>query len=221
MRQYLLPAAAGVLLSAFDASAAGNDQAGAGLCSKGKAVSVLYAGTWYPAKVLDGPDRMGTCLVSYDGYGSNWDEWVGAQRMRPAANAAATAQAPATNAAPATSSKPVATTGKPSPASATPAAAGSAAKTPTAVPAGRYTCYTFDSGQLNYTYTDVVVQSGNRYAVGRSAGTYSFDAQGRMRFTGPMANATGRFSIRSGGKPQIDLVFNGDARASMTCPKAG
>jgi len=40
-----------------------------------------------------------------------------------------------------------------------------------------------------------------------------------MRFTGTMANATGKFSVKNGGKPQIDLVFNGDARASMSCPK--
>ncbi|WP_037083140.1 agenet domain-containing protein [Pseudoxanthomonas sp. J35] len=221
MRQYLLPAAAGLLLAGFHASAADKGQADAGLCSKGKAVSVLYAGTWYPAKVLDGPDRMGTCLVSYDGYGSNWDEWVSAQRMRPAANAAPIPQKPATAAAPATSSKPAAAAGKASPATTAATATGSTAKAPASVPAGKYTCYTFDNGQLNYTYTDVVVQAGNRYSVGKSAGTYSFDAQGRMRFTGPMANATGRFSVKSSGKPQIDLVFNGDARASMTCPKAG
>ncbi|MFA7431764.1 MAG: agenet domain-containing protein, partial [Rhodospirillaceae bacterium] len=66
-----------------------------GLCTKGQAVSVLYAGEWYPAKVLDGPDRMGTCLVSYDGYASNWDEWVNASRMRPAsAQPVAAAQQP-------------------------------------------------------------------------------------------------------------------------------
>src|SRR5690606_5709788 len=63
----------------------------AGLCVPGQAVEVLYAGQWYPARVIEGPDNSGTCKISYDGYGSNWDEWVNAQRLRPAANVAAPA----------------------------------------------------------------------------------------------------------------------------------
>jgi len=59
-----------------------------GLCVKGSTVSVYYAGQWYPAKVLEGPDKMGTCKISYDGYGSNWDEWVSAKRMRAEVTAA-------------------------------------------------------------------------------------------------------------------------------------
>lgn len=38
-----------------------------------------------------------------------------------------------------------------------------------------------------------------------------------MRFTGTMGNATGKFSVKRSGKPQIDLVFDGDKRASMAC----
>jgi len=172
--------------------AAGAEPSPSALCAKGQAVSVLYGGEWYPARVLDGPDRMGTCLVSYDGYGSNWDEWVNAGRMRPAAGkqaSAAPAQAPA-NAA------------------------------PSIVSAGKYSCYTYDNGQLNYTYTDVQIQADGRYAVGGKGGRYTLSEGGAMRFTGTMANATGKFSVKNGGKPQIDLVFNGDARASMSCPKA-
>lgn len=162
----------------------------AGLCVKGRAVSVLYAGEWYPAKVLDGPDGMGTCLVSYDGYGSNWDEWVSAKRMRTATGSQA------------------------------PEPAREPQATPTAVPPGKYSCYTFDNGVLNYTYTDVQILDGSRYAVGAKDGTYSLSGGGAMRFTGIMSNATGTFSVKTGGKPQIDLIFNGDPRASMTCPKA-
>ncbi len=168
------------------------------LCVKGRAVSVLYGGQWYPAKVLDGPDNMGSCLVSYDGYGSNWDEWVNAARMRPGGGK----EAAAPTARPDTSTTPP------------PAADGTSA-----IPPGKYSCYTFDNGQLNYTYTDVVIQPGGRYAVGNDRGSYTLSDGGAMRFSGTMANATGKFSVKNGGKPQIDLVFNGDARASMSCPK--
>lgn len=162
------------------------------VCVKGQAVSVLYAGTWYPAKVLDGPDPMGTCLVSYDGYGSNWDEWVNISRIRPMENqtsAAAPAQQP---------TAPAVTT----------------------VPTGKYNCYTYDYGQLNYTYTDVLIQADGRYAVGSEGGSYTLSEDGTLSFTGTMANAVGKLSVKNNGKAQIDLVFNGDTGASMTCPKA-
>ena len=171
------------------------------LCAAGKPVSVLYGGQWYPARVLQGPDRMGTCLVAYDGYGSNWDEWVSANRMRPAAAESAPRQAPPRQSA-APDSPPTASTGAQS------------------VPVGKYSCYTFDNGQLNYTYTDVVIEAGGRYAVGNKGGNYTLSPAGALSFTGTMSNASGKFSIKTGGKPQIDLVFNGDTRASMTCPKA-
>lgn len=188
----------------FAAGAAPAQQASP-LCNAGQAVSVLYAGQWYPAKVLKGPDAMGTCLVSYDGFGSNWDEWVKGSRMR-----AATANA----------TKPV--TGDPARGSQAAAAPAPAQPTPGGgqpVPAGKYSCYTFDNGQLNYAFTDVVIQPGGRYAVGTSAGTFTVGAGGAMAFTGTMANAKGRFAIKSSGKPQIDLVFDGDTRASMACSR--
>lgn len=162
------------------------------LCAAGEAVSVLYAGQWYPAKVLKGPDSMGTCLVSYDGFGANWDEWVKPGRMRAGAGGS---KAPE------------------------PAPSGRAARAQS-VPPGKYSCYTFDNGQLNYAFTDVVIQPGGRYSVGNSAGTFAVAAGGAMTFTGTMANAKGRFAIKSSGKPQIDLVFDGDARASMSCARS-
>lgn len=167
--------------------------AASGLCVKGQAVSVLYAGQWYPAKVLDGPDNMGTCLISYDGFGPNWDERVNAQRMRPAP-----AAAKPTEARPAAQPKGTAS-----------------------VPAGKYNCYTFDSGQLNYTYTDVVIHDASRYSVGNKGGTYKLAGDGAMSFTGTMSNVVGKFSVKNTGKPQIDLIFNGDPRASMACSRAG
>lgn len=188
------------LLAAAGLSAACAVQAqesqGASLCVAGAAVSVLYGGQWYPAKVLKGPDRMGTCLVSYDGYGSNWDEWVSPNRMRPASGGArAEKSAPFGGTAPAQPADPK------------------------SVPPGKYSCYTFDNGQLNYTYTDIVIEAGNRYSVGNQSGSFNLSPGGRLGFTGTLSNASGKFAIKTGGKPQIDLVFNGDARASMSCPK--
>lgn len=174
----------------------GTDQGAA--CPRGAKIEVLSAGKWYPAKVLDGPDRMGTCLVSYDGYGSNWDEWVNASRMRRAA----VVDGPVAKPAPAA----------PRPEGLKPEAAASG------VPAGTYACYTFDAGQLNYTYTDVVVRSDGRYAVGNAEGRFTLSRNGALAFTGPLANAAGKFALK-GGKPQIDLVFNGNALSSMSCPK--
>lgn len=57
---------------------------GADLCVPGAAVAVLYGGDYYAATVLEGPASDGTCLVSYDGYPSTWDEWVSPPRLRSA-----------------------------------------------------------------------------------------------------------------------------------------
>lgn len=154
-------------------------------CIKGRAVSVQYAGAWYPAKVLDGPDPLGTCLVAYDGYGSNWDEWVNVSRMGPAAGQ--------------------------------PAAAAEAWPVAVTVPVGRYGCYSYDNGRLNYLYTDVHIRADGRYVVGEQGGRYTLGEGGALRFTGALAKATGTFSVKTGGRAQIDLVFHDDTRASMAC----
>lgn len=182
---------------------AGADQEEA--CPRGAKIEVLSAGKWYPAKVLDGPDRMGTCLVSYEGYGSNWDEWVNANRMRNAVHG----ETPIARPSPAPTPSP--TTPRTDESKPGGAASG--------VPAGVYACYTFDAGQLNYTYTDVVVRGGGRYAVGNKEGSFTLSPTGTLAFTGPLANATGKFALK-GSKPQIDLVFNGNALSSMSCPKS-
>lgn len=87
-----------------------------------------------------------------------------------------------------------------------------------AVPPGKYPCYTFEAGQLNYTYTDVVIASGNRYSVGNSSGNYNA-AGNKVTFTGPMSNVVATLSIKNGGVPQLDLVFDGDPRKSMSCSR--
>lgn len=108
----------------------------------------------------------------------------------------------------------------PASAPATPPASSSAARSSATVPPGKYSCYTFDAGQLNYSYTDVVIHDASRYAVGNKQGTYRLEEGGAMRFTGSLSNATGRFSIKNTGKAQIDLVFNGDPRSSMACSQS-
>jgi ribosomal protein L21E len=54
------------------------------LCSVGDKAQVLWKGTWYPAKVTNVNDDQSKCYIRYDGYGSNWDEWVGADRFKKA-----------------------------------------------------------------------------------------------------------------------------------------
>jgi hypothetical protein len=62
--------------------------ASAATCAVGDKAHVLWKGTWYPASVLK---AKGTeCFIHYDGYGSNWDEWVGPDRIRVTSSGAPT-----------------------------------------------------------------------------------------------------------------------------------
>ena len=49
---------------------------------KGALVEVEWEKKWWPAKVMD--SRYGLHSIHYDGYGPEWDEWVGPQRIRQA-----------------------------------------------------------------------------------------------------------------------------------------
>lgn len=64
---------------------------GSGACVAGQRVDILSGGKWYPGTVRQGPDAMGSCLVAYDGYGANWDEWVSMKRLRTSVSGAAPA----------------------------------------------------------------------------------------------------------------------------------
>jgi hypothetical protein len=48
---------------------------------EGSQVSVYWKGSWYAAQVLK--VRRGSYYITYDGYSSSWDEWVGLDRIRP------------------------------------------------------------------------------------------------------------------------------------------
>jgi len=47
---------------------------------KGQAVEINWRGGWWPGKVLRARD--GRYKISYDNYGSEWDEWVTPDRLR-------------------------------------------------------------------------------------------------------------------------------------------
>lgn len=68
------------------AIAAGGDEVkdqvlpiGKAAAAKGKA-EVLWGSTWYAAQVLE--EKDGKFFIKYDGYGDNWNEWVGKDRIR-------------------------------------------------------------------------------------------------------------------------------------------
>lgn len=46
----------------------------------GAGVEILWNGRWFPGRIHEAAD--GRYRVGYDGYGSNWDEWVDAARLR-------------------------------------------------------------------------------------------------------------------------------------------
>jgi hypothetical protein len=54
----------------------------ASACSSGDKAEVLWKGGWYPAHVVKG--KGSECYIHYDGYGNNWDEWVGPDRIKVA-----------------------------------------------------------------------------------------------------------------------------------------
>jgi len=53
---------------------------GYSLCKVGNKAEVLWKGTWYPATVKK--VKGDQCYIHYAGYGNNWDEWVGPDRIK-------------------------------------------------------------------------------------------------------------------------------------------
>ena len=54
----------------------------AAVCSIGDRAEVNWKGAWYKAKVIRVNEDQTRCFIRYDGYGSEWDEWVGRNRIR-------------------------------------------------------------------------------------------------------------------------------------------
>lgn len=57
------------------------------VCSVGDKAEVLWKGKWYGARVNRVNETQTQCFIRYDGYGSEWDEWVGADRIKVAGRA--------------------------------------------------------------------------------------------------------------------------------------
>lgn len=54
--------------------------------SVGSKVEILWSGSWYKGEVLEvNNDKY---KIHYDGYGSNWDEWLTTERLRAQGNSA-------------------------------------------------------------------------------------------------------------------------------------
>lgn len=49
-------------------------------CKVGEKADVLWKGTWYPATVKKAKGDQ--CFIHYTGYGNDWDEWVGPDRIK-------------------------------------------------------------------------------------------------------------------------------------------
>ncbi|HVS36980.1 MAG TPA: Tudor-knot domain-containing protein [Gemmataceae bacterium] len=50
---------------------------------QGEQVYILWEGKWYPGEILAVYNGRGTYKVHYEGYGSEWDEEVGSDRLSP------------------------------------------------------------------------------------------------------------------------------------------
>ena len=51
-------------------------------CPADQEIEVLWNGTWYPARFIEGPNAQAQCKITYPGWESSWDEWVGRDRVR-------------------------------------------------------------------------------------------------------------------------------------------
>lgn len=84
-----------VLSIAILALAVGLYAAPALACDPGDKAQVLWKGSWYPATALKA--KGSECYIHYDGYGSNWDEWVGPDRIRITSSGGGSAPAAASS----------------------------------------------------------------------------------------------------------------------------
>lgn len=219
------PTAAGVTTAA---------QTGQGrVLQAGDKARVLWSGQWYDATILEAED--GFYKVHYDGWGSNWDEWVNPDRVRlPDGGAVA---------APPTRAKPVAapttpgtgtglapTTSRPKqepiswlPEGILDGPPPSGAKPEPAVevlsesPEGVWECRTWDYGQVN-TVGGFTLRKNGRYddLFSKKSGRYKFDeSNGRIVFTsGPQKTdaVVTFFPTGHAGKGHIVLNYGGGAK---------
>jgi hypothetical protein len=183
----------------------------------GEKIQVSWSGVWYAATVLELGE--GTYKIRYDGWSSDWDEWVGPGRIRlanggavaaPPARARATTPAPqpqparpATAATPTAGTKAAPTT-QPAPAGpSTPAAKPPTPKILSTSPVGRYGCRTWDYGQVNRV-GEFVLRANGEYE------DLFYKGKGRYSYTA----STRRVTFTSGPqKTSAKITFNPEGHA--------
>lgn len=209
-RMLLLAFGMAALLGATPPHLDAQMQGGARVLAVGEKAEVSWSGGWYNATVLEIGE--GRYKIRYDGWGSEWDEWVTPSRMRTAGGGAvgappvaprpavpatpptpASPAKPAAPAAPASASKPVpprepvapATPTKPAPPPPTPAAPkpAPAPKILSTSPVGRYACRTWDASQVNRV-GEFLLRADGTYQdlMYKGSGRYQYD-KGSERIT--------------------------------------
>jgi len=73
----------GVKIGGPSAPASGPAATSGSLCRKGAKLEGQWGISWYAVTVLEGPNDLGQCLISYDGYGREWDGWISVDLLRP------------------------------------------------------------------------------------------------------------------------------------------
>ena len=184
-------------------------QAGPGrVLAMGEAAQVAWSGGWYDATVLALGE--GTYKVHYQGWGSEWDEWVPSSRMRLTDGGAIAA--------------PPSAPAKAGERPATPATTAPAPKEPkilSASPPGHYTCRTFEANQVNVVGEFFLRADGSYKDVfNKGSGRYSYDtAKSLLTFTsGPQASAKPTITfLASGHHGRGHIVFDYGGGARLDC----
>ncbi len=73
--------AAALMVTSFAGTLIPNSAiASAPICTQGQKAEAKWKGKWYPVKVLDISGQK--CYITYEGYDSSWNEWIGSGRFR-------------------------------------------------------------------------------------------------------------------------------------------
>lgn len=182
----------------------------------GDKVQVSWTDGWYDATVL--AVGQGNYKVRYDGWSSDWDEWVTPARMRLAGGGAIAAPPSAPTQAVVLPPQPE-TPAPPAPPS--PAPAAPAPKVLSSSPWGRYRCRTFEANQVNSAGEFLLRADGSYHDFfSKAGGRFRYDAaQGRITFTsGPQATTKPVITFfASGHAGKGHIVFDYGAGARLDC----
>jgi hypothetical protein len=182
----------------------------------GDKVQVSWSGGWYNAKVLEVGE--GNYRVHYEGWGSEWDEWVIPSRMRlqdgGAVAAPPTRPQPVVQRPPPSGPEPLP---EPRPAIPDNPPAPPTPKVWSTHPAGRWGCRTWDAGQVNRVGEFMLNADGTyRDLMYKGSGRYSFDKkEDRIVFTSGPQKPEARITFNAEGhqgKGHIVFHYSGGAR---------